>query len=170
MAGHPAKWKRATLTNHVQGNVQGDFRPEYGPHTLDALKDASPTDVFHSICTDEFLDLICRETRRYAQQKGNYTFDIDKDSLLKTLGILILSGYVKLPQHRMFWKRCPDIKYAAVTANMSRERFLEILRYIHFNNNMALDDETTSKIRPLIDHMNQKVPGACQTLRSKAVH
>ena len=152
----PVKWKRTDLTEQLPDDNQG-FPPEYGPHSVDRLKDAKPIDVFFSIWTDEMLERICKKGKRYAQQKGNHSFHLHKESLLKALGILILSGYVQLPQRRMFWERSADANNVAVTANMPRERFLEILRYIHFNNNLELDkDDRLYKIRPLIDHLNGK--------------
>ena len=136
-------------------------------NSINSLKDSSPTDIFLAIWTNEFLDLICRETSGYAQQKGNHTFNMDRESLLKALGVPIISGYVKLPQRKMFWERSPDTNNCAVTANMPRDRFIEILRYIHFNN-MALDDEDRmSKIRPLISHMNEKFQELAKPLAQK---
>ena len=57
----------------------------------------------------------------------------------------------------MFWEKDADTNNAAVTANMPRDRFLEIIRYLHFSTNQDLDaEDRLFKIRPLIDHLNEK--------------
>ena len=44
---------------------------------------------------------------------------------------------------------------------MSHDRFEEIMKYIHFNDNTQLDPEDKySKIRPLMDHLNMKFTNA----------
>ena len=46
---------------------------------------------------------------------------------------------------------------------MSRDRFEEIMKYIHFNDNTHLDpEEKYPKVRPLMHHLNTKfIEGFC---------
>ena len=109
------QWRRVKLSDQPAG-VQAEFLPEYAPHPVDRPQDATPLEIFTNIWTDNFLEFICKETKRYAQQKGNHRFTFDTKALIKFLGIRILSGYVQQPQRRMLWERGADTNNAAVKA------------------------------------------------------
>ena len=73
------------------------------------------------------------------------------------LGILILSGYHTLPSRRLYWSVDDDARVDLVTKAMSRDRFEEILRFLHFTDNQTLDKKAKlAKLRPLMDHLNRK--------------
>ena len=57
----------------------------------------------------------------------------------------------------MFWEQADDVVNAAVSSIMSLNRFAEILRYLHFadNLNLAPGDKMT-KVRPLFDLINER--------------
>ena len=65
-------------------------------------------------------------------------------------------GIYKLPNHRMYW--APYSKVSIIADTMSRNRFEEILRDLHYNDNsLALNKKDPShnklfKIQLLIDH------------------
>ena len=57
----------------------------------------------------------------------------------------------------MHWSLDADLRNEAIAAAMSRNQFREILRYIHFSDNLnASDNYKYAKIRPLITHLNDK--------------
>ena len=57
----------------------------------------------------------------------------------------------------MFWEQASDVHNELVCSLMSCDRFEEIMKYIHFNDNTHLDPEDKySKVRPLMDHLNMK--------------
>lgn len=71
-------------------------------------------------------------------------------------GILILSGYNKLPSRRMYWERKSDTYNHLVSNSISRDRFVLIHRYLHFNDNNKIDpNNKLYKIQPLIDRINE---------------
>ena len=73
------------------------------------------------------------------------------------IAILICSGYVDLPRRRMFWEQASDVHNELVCSLMSPDRFEEVMKYIHFNDNTQLDPEDRySEVRPLMDHLNMK--------------
>ena len=57
-----------------------------------------------------------KQSAIHSRKACNHRFTIDKEALMKFLGILIFSGYAQLPQRRMFWERDADTNNAAVTA------------------------------------------------------
>ena len=65
------------------------------------------------------------------------------------IGILFLSGYHMVPQVHL-----------VCAPKMTRTRFWQIKKYIHFADNTQLDkSDKFEKIRPLIDLMNEKLEG-----------
>jgi len=54
-----------------------------------------------------------------AAQKGNANFQVTAGELQWVLAILLISGYISLPSHRMFWRQADDVSKAAVSSLMS---------------------------------------------------
>jgi len=121
-----------------------------------SLKGKSPVEKFEFFFDDELLNLIADESRRYASEK-HVDFQVNPNELRVLLGILLLSGYHPLPSRRMYWSLDSDLHVPLVANAMSRNRFDELLRYLHFKNNQNLDkNDKFSKVRPVIDHLNEK--------------
>ena len=96
-------------------------------------------------------------TNMYAAQKGVANFNVNPDEVRGMLAILLISGYVSLPSRRMFWEQSDYVANAAVSSMMSLNRFKEILRYLHFANNLNLPlGDKMAKVRPLFDMMNER--------------
>lgn len=72
------------------------------------------------------------------------------------IAILLLSGYSTVPRRRMRWSHDKDIHNIAASEAMTRDRFEEILRYLHLKDNTRLDPEDRmSKVRPLLSMINE---------------
>ncbi len=57
----------------------------------------------------------------------------------------------------MYWFTDADVHSPLVAKAMSRNRFDEILQYLYFNNNQNLNtNDKLTKIRPLMNHLNDK--------------
>src|SRR5215469_13620864 len=65
------------------------------------------------------------------------TPELDED-LERFIGILLLSGYHRLPRQNMYWSKQEDLGVPIVASAMSRNRFESIKRYFHLANNQAL--------------------------------
>ena len=79
-------------------------------------------------------------TNLYANRdKGNHLFKIDRSEMRLFLAILLVTGYNPLPRRRMYWENSPDVHNKAISDAMSRNRFEEILSYLHLSDNMNLD-------------------------------
>ena len=73
------------------------------------------------------------------------------------LAILMLSGYNKRPRMRMYWEESEDVKCPLVADAMRRNRFLQILRYVHFCDNSQLDEaDKCSKVHPLLKMIKER--------------
>ena len=95
---------------------------------------------------------------RYAASKGDHQFRIADDDLKKFVGVLLLSGYHKVPQISLNWDTNIDMSVGIVRNAISKNRFKEIKKYFHCadNDNLDLEDKF-SKVRPLFDIMNSKL-------------
>ena len=71
------------------------------------------------------------------------------------MGFMMLMGIVKLPSVRDYWKQDLVLRYLPIADLISRDRFLEIHRYLHFANNETLsapgsqEYNKLGKIRPI---------------------
>ncbi|XP_055709013.1 piggyBac transposable element-derived protein 3-like [Phlebotomus papatasi] len=109
------------------------------------------------IMNNEIVDKICDETIKYARQSGNMVFTVSREEIFQYLGIFLVSGYVKLPEQKMYFETPEDTLNLLVSGAMSRTTFEKIHRYLHFNdNNHIVKEDKIYKVRPLVDHLNKK--------------
>ena len=115
-----------------------------------------PWSLFEKFLTDDILQFICIESVRYAQRKGSYSYKLELHGLKAFIAILLISGNVDLPRHPMFWECSADVYNDAVFSMMSRNRFDEIMNYLHLADSTSLDpNDKFSKVRPLLDKLNE---------------
>ena len=102
------------------------------------------------------MEHICSESQKYAAQKGESQYKVSIEELYKYFGILLFSGYVKMPFRQMYWETKPDANCFLVSKSMSRNKFEKIHQYLHFNDNMNIDPkDKVFKVRPILDHFNK---------------
>ena len=117
------------------------------------LIDKSPVELF---------ELIITESERYAHQHNASDYTLPAQCTLpvydlkKFVGVLLLSGYHSLPQQHLYWERTADVETPIIYNSISKNRFLEIKRYLHFTNNddVGLTDKYY-KVRPLYNILNK---------------
>ncbi|CAK1592870.1 unnamed protein product [Parnassius mnemosyne] len=122
------------------------------------LKDQNPVQIFEKILDEEVLQLILSNSILYANQNNIHSFQLDLPDLKKFIGILILSGYHKLPREALYWSLDEDVGVALVSRAMSRNKFREIKRYLHLVNNDEASNSRDKmfKIRSLADILMTK--------------
>ena len=120
-------------------------------------KDWTPVEVFELFFDDELLELIVVQSMLYAKQNGNHSFVTDPEEMRVVLGILLLSGYSRLPRQWMYREQCSDVRNTAAADAMPRNRFDDCLRYLHFANNQNLTvDDRYAKFRSIFSMLNEK--------------
>ena len=88
----------------------------------------SPVEVFNVFFTDEICTLIVEQTNLYAEKELRAYF-----------GFKIMMGLIPLPSMDDYWRRDPLLfHYAPIADRISRKRFREITRYLHFADNTHL--------------------------------
>ncbi|KAB0805083.1 hypothetical protein PPYR_02053 [Photinus pyralis] len=93
----------------------------------------------------------------YAQQHNRHDFVVSSDEIRAFIGILLLTGYHKLPRERLYWGLDEDIRIDAVSRCLSRNRFEEIKRYLHLADNSTANssNDKMHKVRPLMNLINK---------------
>lgn len=74
----------------------------------EAVKNFTPAQIFEKFFDDEVLSMIVDFTQTYATQNNQHNFSVTSAELKTFFGILILSGYHKLPREGMYW--CLDVQ------------------------------------------------------------
>lgn len=111
-----------------------------------------PSDIFSLFISDEIVDLIVEETNRYAQQclsqnrsvksRVRAWVDTNKVEMRKFFAVVLTMGLNRLPYLHMYWSKDSMFRNEFIANIMTRDRFLLLLRYIHFCDN---EDENLDK-------------------------
>ena len=123
------------------------------------------SDVYRFIVDDELLNLIVSMTNENAKTKKPHWKDVDLDELLNFFTIMLYMGLVKYPTIADYWANSFLYKNEFVKSVMPRDRFKDILRFFHIQNNATADiTDRIYKIRPLVNILNNnfeklKTPG-----------
>ena len=100
-----------------------------------------PIGLFSLFFDDSLISLIVDETNRYAEQSlrgKNKEWSTDADEIRAYMGFMILMGINQLPEIRDYWSTNEYLRYAPIAERISRDRFEEITRYLHFVDNESL--------------------------------
>ena len=80
-----------------------------------------------------------QQTLTYALQKNDPLFTLEFNEIKTFMGILLFSGYYKLPQQNMYWEQSPDAGIPLVYNAMTRQKFKTIKQYLHVYGNAMID-------------------------------
>ena len=85
----------------------------------------TPYHFFRLFFPESFLAEIVEQSRRYAVQNNITRGDmVSDDTVMVVIGVLLLSGYNKLPARRLYWRDSPDTFNQLVS---------DSIRYINFD-------------------------------------
>ncbi len=88
--------------------------------------------------------------------------NITSDEVKEFLGFSILMGISILPSLDDYWQRDTTLRYAPIADRISRDRFRDISRYLHFADNGTLEPrgspsyDRLGKIRPLLSYIDHQ--------------
>ncbi|CAH2012125.1 unnamed protein product [Acanthoscelides obtectus] len=134
--------------------------------------EGKPIDFFKLLADDEFFDLLISQTNDYAElvflndrNPGPHSRisrwkPVDKQEISRFLGLIFLMGIIQVPRLRDYWRT--DRFYNLAFRNyMSRNRFLVVLRCLHFAHNPQEGEprpaDRLHKVRTLVDFFNHKM-------------
>ena len=124
----------------------------------------NPVDCYRYFITDEIIDLMVRETNRYAEQylraheisrrsKYREQKPTTHEETRKFFGVIIEMGLVQMPQLNHYWSSSRLYQSEIIRSTMPRERFELHLKFWHFSNNKNKDSnqDRLFKLKSLLD-------------------
>ena len=127
----------------------------------------SPIDTLDPMFTPDLVDDMVEKSNRYAkevmgEEKFSVWTKVTREELRAYLGFCVLMGINHLPALDDYWSTDPTLHYAAVADKITRDRFRDITRYLHFVDNATLPPrgspgyDRLGKVRPVIDHLSSR--------------
>ena len=116
---------------------------------------AEATELF--LFSNDLLEMINTYTIKHANKKLDFTFDVTIDELKVFFSIILLRRYVEFRSQRIYRESTPNTHNEAVSNTMSRNRFVEIMKYIYcYDPEEAEKIVKLAKIRPFIERLNEQ--------------
>ncbi|KAG5875548.1 hypothetical protein JTB14_025762 [Gonioctena quinquepunctata] len=117
-------------------------------------RDMSPLEIFELFISNDVLQLLL--DNKYALFVNCPNPKITIEELKCFIAILIVSGYDNKPSKKSYWDSGDDLRNTAVYNSMCRDRFIQIMRFLHCADNTKLDPTyKMTKLRPLIDQIKK---------------
>ena len=87
---------------------------------------------------------------------------VTPEELRAYIGFCILMGIAHLPALDDYWSTDPTLHFSLITDKITRDRFRDISRYLHFVDNTTLQQRGTpgydrlGKVRPAVDFLSTR--------------
>ena len=142
------RWRRKPFSPEVTRNYVCEPQP-------DEVK--TPYQYFKSFIDDELLEKISEQSNRYFfQNKAQKNLSATPKEIEMVIGILLKMGIVKMSNIKDYWSTYTN--FEPISSVMSRNRFQQLLRYIHFVDNEDPGVDKTQrlwKIQAFLEHLRQ---------------
>ncbi|KAJ8959791.1 hypothetical protein NQ314_006149 [Rhamnusium bicolor] len=110
-------------------------RQRFPSSSIVKYQNMSPVEMFKLFITDDIIEHLCEETRRYALFINCPDPKITNEEIKFFLAILIVSGYDKKPSKKSYWDSGEDLCNTAVYNSMRHDRFIQIMRFMYCADN-----------------------------------
>ncbi|KAG8196034.1 hypothetical protein JTE90_029004 [Oedothorax gibbosus] len=137
------QWKTAEDNKHFKLKILKCEDPTPGP--IANIKNFTELDLFHQMFDDNIMKTLVVETNRYAEETINIRKSatpttknwkqVDEKELLQFFGLVLLMGLIEKDEISDYWSTDELTETPIFSKTMSRDRFLLILRYLHFSDN-----------------------------------
>ncbi|XP_063757603.1 piggyBac transposable element-derived protein 4-like [Eleginops maclovinus] len=161
-AGFGNEWK----SDNFHSREKIPFNREPGIKIELPLPDViTPVQVFSRIFTEDMWMRLVTQTNLYAEQTRSATPSNSKWEPvtiveMKTfVGLCLAMGIIELPLRRDFWRQKKWLFRTTIPQAMSRDRFAIIWRYLHLQDNDAIDVDRTDKlwkVRWYLDYLKDR--------------
>ena len=113
-----ARQQRCWRHGHARTKSAFDFATTYAPNAESLVRErcTSAYYFYRLFIDDEFLSLVAKQTTLYARQHNALDWE---DQLMAFFGVLLLSGYARLPRRRLCWQSDPDVFNDLISRSMS---------------------------------------------------
>ena len=123
------KWKDMDIDEeNLLKTAYEALKPEDLPDWLTS-EEWTPIKIFQLLCGNNY-ERIRKETERYGKRyAADFRMSIEETKCF--IGVLLVSGYNKVPKRSMYWEEMDDVKNQLISMNTRRNTFDKIMRYIH---------------------------------------
>ena len=126
---------------------------------------ASIVGIFQLFFTTSLMEYIVQQTNLYARQcMGDDQYAawtvITTEELSAFFGFMICMGLVHVSALTEYWSKDETFRYSPVADRISRDRYMEIQRYLHFADNTTLEPPGSpaynklGKVQTVLDTLN----------------
>ena len=116
-----------------------------------------PFEIYELFFTPEMVDYITEQTNLYANRdKNDPNFKICSDEMRNFLGLILVSGYYKLPYENDYWSTKRSLGAPIFPKTMCRDRFKRIKRYFHVDDNAELGNSKVAKVETLFNMLREQ--------------
>ncbi len=137
-----------------------------------------PKDIFQLFFTEELMAMVVQQTNKYAQEvspSSKVWVEVTAEELYAFLGFNFLMGLNPKPSLGDYWRKHQIYRYSPICDKITRDRYFEISRYLHFVDNSTLSPRNSpnydrlGKVRPLFTYINNKCKSLYNPGREVAV-
>lgn len=138
------------------------FTQRTGPDVPLTYK-SEPSEFFDLFLGPAFFESCATQTKLYASLRGNTEFCVTPDDMRTFFYCNIMFGIHVLPNLYNYWSSDPLLKVSAIADVISRNRYLELSRYFHINDNSTYIPKGTEGHEPMhkVLPMIELVKDAC---------
>ena len=144
--------------------VLPEFRGEPGIRNTILVGRKTPFDYFQLFFDENMMQHIVDETNRYYSQNpagerqhmSNW-HDVTSMEIHTFLAITMLTGLINKNRIQDYWSTDPLLSTPIFSQYFTRNRYQDILHYLHFGNNEDISDNNNplAKIKPIIDGLKK---------------
>lgn len=130
---------------------------------------SDPLEYFRQLFTENLLDLIVRETNKYATEyleenassnksRNKDWKECDKNEMMCFIALIILQGLLKKPRESMYFSKRPCIETPFYRQIMKERRFFLLKKFLHFTDNneeQEIPNAKLNKLWPIIEMVNK---------------
>lgn len=143
---------------------------------IDVSTVKSPNDMFQFFLNNDILDTIVTETNRYAAQKISEGHtqksrikawkSTDRNEIRTFFSVLLVMGMTKVPSINLYWSKDKMFHNEFIATLIPRDRFLLLLKFIHFSNNEeAMPGDKLHKIDKILSKLLENYNSICKAGR-----
>ena len=127
--------------------------PIFPPANYTDCSRITPHQQFEKFFDNDLLQHICDESEKYAVFLGKPNPNVTVEELKVFISILLVTGYNYHSQTRSLWSTEEDLQNLMVVKSMRRNRFQQILHFLHFEDSCKKTTEKDKmwKLRPITD-------------------
>ncbi|XP_049840518.1 piggyBac transposable element-derived protein 2-like [Schistocerca gregaria] len=158
-SSRPVKRTRLSNSEWQQINNNSVPLPKFTRVEKINITGESPIVFFTEIISAKMLEQIVFQTNLYALLNEKLNLGLTVPEMKTFLGVNIVMTYIKSPRTRSYWSSDKGLRMGLVANSLPVNRYDNILRFLHFVHNSAVDQSNTDrlyKIHPFLECLQRR--------------